>query len=399
MRLNSPAKLRIVVASEQYLPSRGGTEITTFNLAKGLKELEQEVLVVAPGPSMRKTFLDVEDGLRTLRVRSVAFQIAPGLRVSWFPYRVIKQYIDEFQPDIIQAQNPFMLGTALMRYAKRYNVPLVGGCHLVPEANLFNLMWLGPIYHRLARWWWRRFARLYSRATAVVSPTQTIADLLKRFGLQGRAVAISNGVKIRSSAVINKQDLRRSLKLAERYSFVTLGRVSPDKRLEQMLAGVAKIKDCDFQLVIIGGGHDKYRMKLRRLVKRLGISDKVIFTGFLPKEEQKFDYLQSADCFVITSPQEAQSIATLEAMLCSLPIIALNLNALPELAKPGENGWLFEYGDIDGLAKVMLAAMDDPERLKSFGRASRALVQHHDIKQMPENYLSLYYELLRPEAP
>ena len=48
---------------------------------------------------------------------------------------------------------------------------------------------------------------------------------------------------------------------------------------------------------------------------------------------------------------ELQSIATMEAMASALPIVAANAMALPHLVHDGENGYLFEPGNIDDLRR------------------------------------------------
>ena len=55
--------------------------------------------------------------------------------------------------------------------------------------------------------------------------------------------------------------------------------------------------------------------------------------------------------FAMPSIAELQSIATMEAMASGLPVVAANAMALPHLVHDGENGYLFEPGDIDGLRR------------------------------------------------
>src|ERR1700722_8072658 len=109
--LSSKHHLRIVVASELYRPSRGGTETTTENLARGLATLSHQVLVVAPGPSWRHSRL-IQDHARqrVLRLRSRSNPCVSHLRTSWRPYAEIERQLDRFRPDIIQINNLFAIG-------------------------------------------------------------------------------------------------------------------------------------------------------------------------------------------------------------------------------------------------------------------------------------------------
>ena len=75
-----------------------------------------------------------------------------------------------------------------------------------------------------------------------------------------------------------------------------------------------------------------------------------------------------ASVFAIASTAELQSIATMEAMASGLPIVAANAVALPHLVHDGENGYLFEPGDVDALAArltdVLTAAPEERLRMQ-----------------------------------
>jgi len=73
---------------------------------------------------------------------------------------------------------------------------------------------------------------------------------------------------------------------------------------------------------------------------------------FVPDEDLPNLY-PIASCFVIAGMAELHSIVTLEALASGLPVIAVNFLALPELVKPGENGYLFEPKDIGGLSQYI----------------------------------------------
>ena len=110
-------------------------------------------------------------------------------------------------------------------------------------------------------------------------------------------------------------------------------------------------------------------------------------------KEQIIQLYRSLDCFVITSPVESQSIVTLEAMACGLPVIAARAGALPELVHDGENGFLVPPDDVAAVAqKFNLLAVDSALR-KKFGAQSRVISQSHDkptvLHRLEEVYIGL----------
>ena len=109
---------------------------------------------------------------------------------------------------------------------------------------------------------------------------------------------------------------------------------------------------------IVGDG--SCRADLEALTGYLGIGDRVHFHGFVSDEQLRIAYARST-VFCMPGVAELQSLATMEAMAAGKPVVAANAVALPHLVRPGDNGWLFEPGDIAGLAKALGAVLDTPE--------------------------------------
>ena len=96
--------------------------------------------------------------------------------------------------------------------------------------------------------------------------------------------------------------------------------------------------------------------------------------------------------FAIASIAELQSIATMEAMASALPIVAANAVALPHLVHDGENGYLFEPGDVDELAREAHRRAHGrrrEERLR-MQQASLDGVKMHDIDRTLDTFEALY---------
>ncbi len=88
---------------------------------------------------------------------------------------------------------------------------------------------------------------------------------------------------------------------------------------------------------------------MREQAERLNLGDRVSFLGFV-RDADLLALRRSSDVFVIPSEAELQSLSTMEAVACGLPVVAANSYALPELVHHGENGYLFQPGNSDELA-------------------------------------------------
>ena len=103
------------------------------------------------------------------------------------------------------------------------------------------------------------------------------------------------------------------------------------------------------------------------------------------------DLSKISSLFVIASVAELQSIATMEAMASGLPIVAANAVALPHLVHDGENGYLFEPGNVDDLvAKLTTVLTQAPDERLRMQHASRDGVKVHDMQRTLDTFEALY---------
>jgi glycosyltransferase involved in cell wall biosynthesis len=81
----------------------------------------------------------------------------------------------------------------------------------------------------------------------------------------------------------------------------------------------------------------------------------------------------------------------MEAMASGLPIVAANAMALPHLVHDGENGFLFEPGNVDDLAEKLTRVLTMPEKeLLKLKKESLKIVESHDIQRTLDTFESLY---------
>jgi glycosyltransferase involved in cell wall biosynthesis len=173
-----------------------------------------------------------------------------------------------------------------------------------------------------------------------------------------------------------------------------VGRVDQEKRIDLLLQAMARLSRKDLQLAILGTG--RYDEEIHQLASELGldVDRHVVFTGRVSGEDLP-RLLNAADLFAMPSEAELQSIATLEAMACGLPVLAANANALPELVASGVNGFLFKPGDIEDAARSIAQFADQPETWQGMGRASRAKVRRHSMTMTLQRYVELYRNLVQ----
>ena len=97
---------------------------------------------------------------------------------------------------------------------------------------------------------------------------------------------------------------------------------------------------------------------------------------------------------VLTSRWEGFPLVFPQAMAAGLPAVATRVDGSPEAVREGENGFLIEPGDMDGMAERVLRLLRDEELRRAMGDAGRKRVYAFDIDEMVARQEALYEEMV-----
>ena len=182
---------------------------------------------------------------------------------------------------------------------------------------------------------------------------------------------------------------------AER-SVVYVGRLSPEKRPEDLLE-IARHLSIHTRLTVVGDG--PMRRQLAATCRLLGIDERVAFVGFVD-EPTKAALLDDAEVFLMPSPTELQSIATLEAMAHGCAVVAAGFptSAVPSLVRESGAGRIYAPGRFVEVAETIDGLLDDQERLLAYQRNALRAVRRHDVMESGRILAALYAGLTQ-QAP
>jgi len=153
-------------------------------------------------------------------------------------------------------------------------------------------------------------------------------------------------------------------------SFLYVGRLKRYKEVDLAIRalGRARASRPQLRLDIAGSGDD--RPRLAALADSLGLQDAVRFHGFVD-EPTKLSLLQTSLANLLPSPKEGWGITVMEAAACGTASIASNSPGLRDSVVDGTTGLLVRHGDVDELARAMLAVATDPTLAARLGSAAR----------------------------
>jgi glycosyltransferase involved in cell wall biosynthesis len=175
-----------------------------------------------------------------------------------------------------------------------------------------------------------------------------------------------------AAARAEEPDLRVRLGLPPRY-FLFVGRFAKEKNLLSLLEAYARYRTAvgrrAWGLVLVGGGPLETELRARAQELR-----DVVFACF-----QQMDTLPAyyglASCLVLPSVSEPWGLVVNEAMAAGLPVLASHrCGSVPELLRPGVNGYVCDPFDLDGMARLMGVLSSDAVDVNEMGEASRQIV-------------------------
>ena len=414
-------ELRVLIVTDQYEPMVGGVPTVTRDLASGLAGRGHAVAVVAPSETWRGHRVArgpgegaVGDGSGRMTVHfrgSVPWPWYEGQRLGVLPWTRAGELISAFRPDVVHLHSPLTLGAAARPAARRRRVPVVYTNHYLP-LNVWPTAaraeeTAGTASRARDAAFYAYVTRFANRCDLVTAPTMTALRLLREHGLRAPSRAVSNGVDLDrfSPGPGGREEvaaLRSKYALpAGRPLVLSVGRLSPEKRADVLIAAVARLPrgrdsgtdDKGPVLVLAGTGPEEDR--LRSLARHYGVTDRVQFPGFIADRDLPGLY-RLADVFAIASQAELQSLVTMAAMASGLPVVAADAGALAELVHAGENGFLARPGRAVEIAGSLGLLCRDADLRARMSKASLRIIAGHDGHRLLTRWESIYRALASP---
>lgn len=390
--------MKVILATESFLPNVSGVAVATENLAINLAKSGHQVFVFCPSRSY-KTHTDHKfKDYTVIRLRSIINPFRKGFRLTFAPNKEIEEKVRQISPDIIHLQDPAMIGKSLRDIGEKLNIPVVITNHFSLEYALSYVRFLGPMIPFARSSLIGYLVNFYNQCDRVVTPTETFAKQVRSWGVSRPVQAVSNGISFdrfqKKFSLAELEKFRIKYHLPDNPLILYLGRVDKDKSIDVLIKAASKVLEKINAHFVIAGSGDEIE-NIIRLTEDLGIRNCFTFLGRLDHDSDDFlEVYKSSALFAIPSTIETQSLVTLEAMSCGLPVVAADANALPELVKSNLNGYLFKPDDYKQMAKYMIAILSNQRNARKFGHNSIHIASNHEMSKAFSEILLMYYSVI-----
>jgi glycosyltransferase involved in cell wall biosynthesis len=376
--------MRVLYCTDTYPPQVNGVSVVTALSVAGLRERGWECAIVAPRYPNDATsvFSEYAEDEGVTAIPSISIPIYPDIRFTIPSYGAVYRVAHRFKPDLIHSETEFIQGRLGQLVGARLGIPLVSSYHtdFARYTDSYGMPWLRGTIERYITRFHRRSRRTYT-------PSAPAREDLLRWGIRdvevwGRGVDITTySPRLRSDA------LRAERGLANRFTFLYVGRLAHEKNVEQIVeayrVALPSLPADSTRLVIAGAGP-------REAALRAAAPPSVIFLGYLDRRTELPALYASADAFVFASLTETLGLVVLEAMASGLPVIATPAGGVADHLRDGQNGIAYPANDARAMADAMIALASNPTRARALALAARATAEalswDHELDRLDTSY-------------
>lgn len=298
---------------------------------------------------------------------------------SWRAYKFAKMLVKRNDYDLTHSFFTVPCGYLSLRLKKKFGLPYIvslRGSDVPGYSERFTFIYslLTPL-----------IKRIWKDAQFVISNSEGLKALALRSKPEKEIGVIYNGIDV--------QEFHPQPELhdANEFRLICGTRVTPRKGIRFLIQAmdVLAVKYPQIRLVVVGEGDEK--QSLENLVRGIGLSDKVNFLGFVPREKAA-EYYGRGDVYVSPSLNEGMANFMLECMALGMPIVATDVGGTRELLTEGENGLIIKVGDYADIAEKIEYLLQNPDLKEKMGKASRERAEKMSWENVAKQYHEAYVE-------
>ncbi|CAI3245694.1 putative glycosyl transferase, group 1 family [Clostridium neonatale] len=229
-----------------------------------------------------------------------------------------------------------------------------------------------------------KFVRPVTDTILVMNSTDY--EIAKKYNLYKKNLYSINGMGINASKFPFSTEENKSY-LREKYNIpkddflliyvAEFSKRKNQKFLIESLKGLISEGYNNVKLLLLGDGVLLDNMK--QYSKTLGIEDNIIFKGYI---KEVCNYYQISDICVSSSRIEGLPFNIMEAMSTGLPVIASKIKGHIDLVNPGENGFLYEYNNINEFCNHVKVLYNDRNLLNNMKISSHDLSKNYSLESV-----------------
>jgi 1,2-diacylglycerol 3-alpha-glucosyltransferase len=380
--------MNIIMVTNTYTPHVGGVARSVAAFSAEYRRRGHRVLIVAPEfAGMPENEVDV------VRIPSIQNFNGSDFSVVLPVTGLLTESLDAFQPEIVHAHHPYLLGMTALRIARYRELPLVFTHHTLYEQYTHYVPGDSPTLQRFAIELATHYANLTDQ---VFAPSESIASLIKERGVQAPIAVIPTGVDVERFARGDGPNLRAKMGIPEE-AFVVghVGRLAPEKNLGFLSEAMVLFLKANKNAYFLVAGEGPSKQEIQDILSRHGLNGRLCLIGVLD-HRQLADVYHAMDVFAFASKSETQGMVLTEAMAAAIPVVALDASGVREVVQNETNGRLLNEETPEIFASALKWLTDlPPTKLQALQQGALETAQEFSMPQTAAQAIACYETLAK----
>ncbi len=401
--------MKIAIIASGFLPVLDGVTVSGYYRVQKLSQLGHQVLLFCPDysplghlyPNWKDYTGNIFPGVEVINLPSTPF-LDFERNVGFNTYKIVRQELEKFQPEIIHVDEPERLFFAFFRlagieFARQHNIPCVCTFRtnfieyfedFLPLPKGINLM-LQLIFKK-------SFVSIYNQYDLTLVSSSITYQKIVGIGIKNAMYVNFHGFDIEKfeSATITTNFWESNYQipnLDNKVKIVFLGRLTEDKGWKFTLDAFVKLQQLvnieNFAMIIVGDGPMREEIS-NRLSQ---VTNHVYLLGRIPPENVP-NILKNSDFHVTASEKETRGLTVLEAFAAGIPVVAPQAGGVTENIEDGKNGLLFTPGNQESFCEKLKLLIEDSNLRRKMGINAKESVAKYSWDNAVANLVKIWQE-------
>lgn len=221
-------------------------------------------------------------------------------------------------------------------------------------------------------------------------------DMLVERNFNSKKIFVAyNGIDLNEKIeIIPKEDFLNKFGIDYENKFIVgiLGRLDAVKNHETFLNAAKKVLESRKDALFLIGGSGGEEEKLKGLTAKYGIEDNVVFLDFITQPDSFFNAI---DVNTLTSLSESFPYSILEGARAKKAILSTDVGGLKDLVENDVNGYIFDVGDYESLAKYILRLVENRDKASKMGEnLYKTVEEKFSLEIMGTTHFEIYKKII-----
>ena len=381
-----------IVFTSIFRPGLGGGAGRVAHEIARYCSLKHDVVMICPAE--KTEFYQDEHGLNIYGIRSAGAAEIQIPDLSARTVRYLFDFLDDFQPDIVHAHDPALMGLIGQVWARMNLVPFVHTSHVLPskamdfgtnDAINFPLLKSSVSNYAIHS----ILSNFYFNCDALIALNQTALDSIRDFGYTGPVYIVPNGRALAHYSSCQPANILDETKVLAFIGFLN------KRKNQSYLLKVLRALPANYKLRLAGKPlNQEYKDELQEYITKHNLGN-VEFVGQINHEDIP-EFLQGAHVFASASKMEVQSLVIIEALASGTPVVGLSNETIDELINDDVGAWINkDQKPVEFAKRIERICNLPPAEYELMCQTARGRVAHLDWSHVIDSTVNAYQDLLK----